>query len=41
MCGRYASDPPAEAIRRTFRMVNLLPTLEPSWDNWRPWDQRG
>jgi putative SOS response-associated peptidase YedK len=32
MCGRYASFLPAEALRRTFRTVNPLPNLEPSWN---------
>ncbi len=32
MCGRYASFLPTEAIRRTFRTVNPLPNLEPSWN---------
>jgi len=32
MCGRYASYLPAEAMRRTFRTVNRLPNLEPSWN---------
>jgi len=32
MCGRYASYLPAEAIRRTFRTVNPLLSLEPSWN---------
>jgi putative SOS response-associated peptidase YedK len=32
MCGRYASYLPAEAIRRTFRAVNPLLNLEPSWN---------
>ena len=32
MCGRYASFLPAEAMRRTFRTVNPLPNLEPSWN---------
>jgi putative SOS response-associated peptidase YedK len=32
MCGRYASFLPAEAMRRTFRTVNPLPNLDPSWN---------
>ena len=32
MCGRYASFLPAEALRRTFRTVNPLLNLEPSWN---------
>jgi putative SOS response-associated peptidase YedK len=32
MCGRYASYLPAEAMRRTFRTVNPLLKLEPSWN---------
>jgi putative SOS response-associated peptidase YedK len=40
MCGRYASFLPAEAMRRTFRTVNPLPNLEPSWSvaptQWAP-----
>ncbi len=32
MCGRYASVLPAEALRRTFRTVNPLPNIEPSWN---------
>ncbi len=32
MCGRYASLLPAEALRRIFRTVNLLPNIEPSWN---------
>jgi len=32
MCGRYASYLPVEAIRRTFRTVNPLLNLEPSWN---------
>jgi putative SOS response-associated peptidase YedK len=32
MCGRYASYLPAEAMRRTFRTVNPLLNLEPSWN---------
>jgi putative SOS response-associated peptidase YedK len=32
MSGRYASFLPAEAVRRTFRTVNPLPNLEPSWN---------
>ncbi len=32
MCGCYASFLPAEALRRTFRTVNALANLEPSWN---------
>jgi putative SOS response-associated peptidase YedK len=32
MCRRYASFLPAEAMRRTFRTVNPLPHLDPSWN---------
>ena len=32
MCGRYASYLPAEAMHRTFRTVNTLLDLEPSWN---------
>ena len=32
MCGRYASYLPAKAMRRTFRTVNPLLNVEPSWN---------